>query len=185
MYYYYNDFRIALYSFESHEIISFRYIKFMKDKTALRASKSKLHKVIDDPWTTYGCVTKSRGTQTAIMSALTTTTGISKQPTTSSLLHTTRKVVHTITPDGKESIKTFQTIPRSIDNNLGTHFLAATTSSPQVPNFTTESPRIISSINGAKPPGIGKNITHAVPIKLFLEFWKIHTNFLKSEILHN
>ena len=43
-----------------------RFIKFMKNSTGLRSAKSKLNKIIDDPWSLYGSITKNRGTQTSM-----------------------------------------------------------------------------------------------------------------------
>ena len=49
-----------------------------------------------------------------------------------------------------------QILPKNIDNSIGTHFLAASNNSPPTA-VASESPKLMSNINGLKsPPGQGK-----------------------------
>ena len=69
-----------------------------------------------------------------------------------------RKIIHTVTPDGKSmehSTTIKQILPKNIDNSIGTHFLAASNSTSTA--VASESPKLMSNVNGLKsPPGQGK-----------------------------
>ena len=93
------------------------YINFLKDALAFRAGKANVNKALDDPWSVHGSIVKTKGTQTAlnviprnpvVHQTLTAPRGVTQQ-----------RVVHTVTPDGKDTIKTFVPKPPAIDIGLG------------------------------------------------------------------
>ena len=52
-----------------------------------------------------------------------------------------------------------QILPKNLDNNIGTHFLAATSNTPPVATLpSSESPKLMSNVNGLKSPGLGKKL---------------------------
>ena len=77
-----------------------------------------------------------------------------------------RKIIHTVTPDGKSmehSTTIKQILPKNIDNSIGTHFLAASNNSTSTA-VASESPKLMSNVNGLKsPPGQGLHL---------ILFWK-------------
>ena len=77
-----------------------------------------------------------------------------------------RKIIHTVTPDGKSmehSTTIKQILPKNIDNSIGTHFLAASNNSTPTA-VASESPKLMSNVNGLKsPPGQGQHL---------ILFWK-------------
>ena len=92
------------------------YINFLKDALAFRSGKSIVNKALDDPWTVHGSIVKTKGTQTTLN--VLPRNPVVHQTVTAPRGVTQQRVIHTVTPDGKDTIKTIVPKPQ-IDAGLG------------------------------------------------------------------
>lgn len=126
-----------------------RFINFLKDKMGLRPGKSAVNKVLDDPWSVHGNVTKTKGTQTALNVIPNRQQNIVTQvPLPApriSIGSGPAKIIHTVTPDGRDTIKTV--LPKPADSGLGTHFLA----SSSISGINGAGARTITTVNSGGP----------------------------------
>ena len=104
----------------------------MKDEIALRKYEPKENKILEDPWKEFTKSSKTRGTQTP---------STPKQTTPFSLSSSKIRPTPAMVQDPRDPMQT-------IDNNVGTHFLANSSSS------SPEGPKLVSNVNGSKQGGI-------------------------------